>query len=119
VAVTPAVLLADQLLAARRAGVSFMEAWPVSLAAALEATREREEWADVLGGMAPTWRAAFDRQAPAVPSPLYLLSEGGGEEIPAGVCAHCGEELPAEAHERRVYCDRLCAGAARRERDAA
>ncbi len=107
------------LAAARREGASFAQAWPVSLAAALEATREREEWADVLDGMAPTWRAAFERDGGAAPSPLYLLSEGGGEEDQAGVCAHCGAELPADAHESRLYCDRLCAGAARRERAAA
>lgn len=60
----PAAVLLEQLAAARRTGATFEAAWPDAFTAALQAADplEREEWADVLGGMVTTWRHGFDRQ---------------------------------------------------------
>ena len=61
----PATALVEKLGAARRESVTFEDAWPDALAAALAAVPakwERNEWAHVLSGMASTWRDAFERR---------------------------------------------------------
>jgi hypothetical protein len=82
VAVTPASTLLDQLADARRRGETFEEAWPDALDAALAAATspwERGEWRDVLSGMAPTWRASYERSpAPARERALLVLAEDRG-----------------------------------------
>jgi hypothetical protein len=64
----PAVLLREQLAEARAAGVTFEDAWPDALAAAVEGLpgrgRERD-WIGVLAGLRSTWEAAFERRPAA------------------------------------------------------
>jgi hypothetical protein len=105
---TPAVILADSLAAARREGASFTDVWPVALADALQVTREPAEWRDVLDGMAATWRAAFEREGATVPAPLYVLGEGRGEAVPERPCGGCGQEIPPGKAPGAIYCSRAC-----------
>jgi hypothetical protein len=60
----PAVALRRELVAARRAGVSFEEAWLSGLAAAREAARPREieSWENVLWQTRGAWASAFHRE---------------------------------------------------------
>lgn len=116
---SPAAILADLLAAARREGASFTESWPAALAEALDGTCEPRDWLQVLDGMAPVWRAAFEREGVAAPAPLYVLGEDRGVPIPERSCAHCGTEIPADAPACRTYCSRTCSYAAWRERVAA
>lgn len=60
----PAVALRHELVAARRAGVSFEEAWASGLAAAREAARpkELESWESVLWQTRGAWASAFHRE---------------------------------------------------------
>lgn len=61
-----AVLL-KYLLVARAAGMSFEEAWPDALEAALRAAtgrHDRAEWNNALRDTASTWQDAYERREP-------------------------------------------------------
>ena len=94
----PPVELREQLAAARRTGVSFDEAWPGALEAALSAARwERAEWLEVLSGMVEAWRAGWERRLATRPEQaLAVLVMPGGEPLPERACEHCGGEIPPE-----------------------
>jgi hypothetical protein len=58
-------VLGQRLAAARRAGVTFEEAWPQAVEAAILAepdAMQRADWERILPGMVQTWRDAFERQ---------------------------------------------------------
>jgi len=61
---TPAVVIADRLAAARRGGETFHRAWPHALDAALLSAPddERREWGEILAGMVTVWRFAYERR---------------------------------------------------------
>lgn len=107
---TPPVVLRDRLAAARRSGVSFDEAWPVALAAAVTATQwEREEWRAILSGMVETWRAAWERRDASRPERALLeLVTPGGTPLPERACENCGEEIPADRHRAARFCSDPC-----------
>jgi hypothetical protein len=110
----PAVLL-EQLAEARRAGRTFDESWPVALGAAVRAAQrfERQEWAQVLGSMADSWRAAWERRPPTA-GELALATvdsfRGRGETLPDRECRHCGGGIPDERGRRGAafYCSDRC-----------
>jgi hypothetical protein len=106
----PPVELREQLAAARRAGVSFDEAWPVALATAVGTTRwEREEWQAALSGTVWAWRAAWEhRDASRPENALTMLVRPGGEQLPERACEHCGVEIPAERHRNARFCSDAC-----------
>lgn len=112
---TPPAVLRDCLATARCAGVSFDEAWPDALTAAVEATRwEREEWQEVLSEMVETWRAAWERRDASRPeSALLALVTPGGHPLPERACEHCGEEIPADRGVRGAAA-RFCSDGCRR-----
>jgi predicted nucleic acid-binding Zn ribbon protein len=109
---TPPVVLRERLAAARRGGVGFDEAWPVALAAAVNAAQwEREEWRDVLLGMSETWRAAWERRdASRSERALLAIVTPHGTPLPERACEQCGEEIPAD----RSYAARFCSDRCRR-----
>jgi hypothetical protein len=122
----PPAVLRDRLATARCAGLSFDEAWPAALAAAVGATRwEREEWHEVLSEMVETWRAAWERHDATRPeSALLALVTPEGQPLPERACEHCGEEIPADRGVRggaARFCSDRCRRRAtyRRERAAA
>ncbi len=141
----PPEVLRERLAAARSGGVSFDEAWPVALAAAVNTAWEREEWRDILSRMVETWRAAWEREewrdilsrmvetwraawerrdASRPESALLMLVRPGGARLPEGACAHCQCEIPPERGKRGarpLYCSYRCArrAAYRRERERA
>jgi hypothetical protein len=59
----PAVALRVELVTARRSGLSFTEAWPTCMAAALAVSAEREadDWRDTFLETSSSWRAGFER----------------------------------------------------------
>jgi hypothetical protein len=107
---TPPAVLRDRLAAARRGGVSFDEAWPVALAAAVNAAQwEREEWRDILSSMVETWRAAWERRDASRPERAVLaLVTPGGMPLPERACENCGEEIPADRHRGARFCSDRC-----------
>jgi hypothetical protein len=62
--VSPPAVLAERLADARKRGEPFEQVWPDALSRALEVAPggERKEWRTVLGSMADTFRAAFERR---------------------------------------------------------
>jgi hypothetical protein len=109
----PASVLFARLADARRAGESFEDAWPLALAAALAvvpAKWERTEWRHVLGGMAETWRAAFERwPASSKERALSLLADNTDREpAPERECEHCRGEIPEGRDTRTIYCSDKC-----------
>lgn len=74
----PAVALRVELVDARRSGLSFTDAWPSAMAAALavSADREADDWRDVLLETHSAWRAAFEHtDAMAGHGALAILAE--------------------------------------------
>lgn len=60
--VLPAVLLRLELVAARRAGFAFEEAWPDAVESAVADTgRSRRGWGEVLEETRPAWERAYLR----------------------------------------------------------
>lgn len=122
VTAVPTVLL-EQLAAARRRGESFEAAWPDAFVAALRAAhrRERQDWADVLGGMVESWRAAWERR-PATRPELALgliAAEDRGVPLPARECEHCRGTIPDDRGRRGAparYCSDRCCHAAHEAR---
>jgi predicted nucleic acid-binding Zn ribbon protein len=117
----PPVELREQLAAARRAGVSFEEAWPGALESAVSAAWwERAEWLEVLSGMVEAWRAGWERRPATRPEQaLAVLVMPGGEPLPERACEHCGGEIPPERDGRARFCSDHCRRQAnyRRERE--
>jgi hypothetical protein len=113
---TPPAVLVERLARARREGVPFGAAWPGALDHALTATHnstERLHWATVLGGMVPTWRAAFNREpvASSAEAALSMLTADDRTPMPEHPCARCGTEIPAARLRRHA---RWCSDACRR-----
>lgn len=119
----PPVVLRERLAAARRAGMSFDEAWPVALASAVSTVQwEREEWRDVLAGMVETWCAGWERRASTGAERAVLeIVMPGGTPLPERACEQCGEEVAADRHRNARYCSDGCAKRAAylRERERA
>lgn len=110
---TPPAVLRERLAIARRGGVGFDEAWPVALAAAVNAAQwERQEWRDILSCMVETWRAAWERRdASRTERALLALVTPGGTPLPERACEHCGGEIPADRGVRGVparFCSDRC-----------
>jgi hypothetical protein len=120
---TPPAALRERLAIARRGDVSFDEAWPVALAAAINAVQwERDEWRDVLAGMVETWRAAWERRAStSAESAVLAIVLPGGTPLPERACEQCGVEIAADRHRNARYCSDGCAKRAAylRERERA
>ncbi len=106
----PPVVLRERLAAARRDGVSFDEAWPLALAAAVNAVQwEREEWIDALSGTIETWRAAWERRdVSRTERAVLALVRPGGTPLPERACESCGEEIPADRHRTARFCSDPC-----------
>ena len=106
----PPVVLRERLAAARRGGMGFDEAWPVALAAAVNAAQwEREEWRDILSRMVETWRAAWERRdASSAERAVLALVMPGGTPLPERACEHCGEEIPTDRHRAARFCSDRC-----------
>jgi hypothetical protein len=109
-AMAPPVVLRERLAAARRGGVGFDEAWPVALAAAVNAAQwEREEWRDILSRMVETWRSAWERHdATGAERAVLALVTPGGTPLPERACENCGEEIPADRHGGARFCSDRC-----------
>jgi hypothetical protein len=107
---TPPVALRERLAAARSGGVGFDEAWPVALAAAVNAAQwEREEWRDILSRMVETWRAAWEcRDASSAERALPAIVMPGGEPLPERACEGCGQEIPADRNRNARFCSDPC-----------
>jgi hypothetical protein len=108
----PAPVLFACLADARRAGETFERAWPEAFAAAVQVAEsgERSEWANVLAGMAETWRAAWERcPASSKERALSLLADNTDREpAPDRECEHCHGEIGAERDARTIYCSDKC-----------
>jgi predicted nucleic acid-binding Zn ribbon protein len=107
---TPPAVLMERLATARRDGVSFDQAWPMALAAAVNAANwEHEEWRDILSSMVETWRAAWERRAPSrSESAVLALVMPGGTPLPERACEQCGVEIPADRHGAARFCSDRC-----------
>jgi hypothetical protein len=110
---TPPVVLREWLAAARQGGVGFDRAWPVALAAAVDAAQwEREEWIDALLGTVEAWRAAWERRDATKPEQaVAMLVMPGGVPLPERPCEHCDGEIPPERGTRSAtarFCSDLC-----------
>jgi predicted nucleic acid-binding Zn ribbon protein len=107
----PPGVLRERLAAARRAGISFDEAWPVALASAVNTVQwEREEWQDVLASMVETWRAGWERrESTGAERAVLEIVMPGGTPLPERACENCGEEIAADRHRNARYCSNDCA----------
>jgi predicted nucleic acid-binding Zn ribbon protein len=107
---TPPEVLRERLATARREGMGFDEAWPVALAAAVNAAQwEREEWRDILSCMVETWRAAWERRdASCAERAVLALVMPGGTPLPERACENCGDEIPADRHRAARFCSEPC-----------
>jgi hypothetical protein len=107
---TPPEVLRDRLATARQGGVSFEEAWPVALAAAVDSVQwEREEWQDTLSSMVETWRAAWERRyATGAERAVIALVRPGGTPLPERACEQCGVEIPADRNGNARFCSDGC-----------
>jgi hypothetical protein len=107
---TPPVVLREQLATARRDGVSFDQAWPVALTAAVNAAQwEHEEWQGILSGMVEAWRAAWERRDATRPEQaLAVFVRPGGEQLPERACEGCGQEIPADRNRNARFCSDPC-----------
>jgi hypothetical protein len=107
---TPPEVLRERLATARRDGVSFDEAWPVALAAAVNAAQwEREEWRDILSRMVKTWCAAWERRdASRAEQAVLALVMPGGTPLPERACENCGVEMPVDRHRTARFCSDPC-----------
>jgi hypothetical protein len=118
--VTPAVFLRGQLADARRRGVSFTDAWPDALRAALASAPnkcDRDQWSDVLNDveMIATWRSAYTREPASAPEHAFvLLRDPERVPMPDRPCNHCGEEIPSDRgkYAPALYCGDDCRRAA-------
>lgn len=117
----PSVLL-DRLVAARRAGHSFPDAWPAATAAAVAVAdvEERGAWSEAFECTRPAWRSAFDREpAGRREQALTLVADGSDREpLPERECRHCGAEIP-DGRGRRGGHARYCSSVCRRRAHAA
>ena len=118
---TPPEVLRERLATARQDGLSFDQAWPVALAAAVDSVQwEREEWQDILSGMVETWRSAWERHdATGAESALLGLVMPGGTPLPERACEQCGKEIPADRHRVARFCSYGCRRRASRLRERA
>jgi hypothetical protein len=120
----PATVLVEQLAAARREGVTFEQAFPDAVAAALAVVQtkwERSEWASVLGGMVATWRDAFER-VPAgrcEQALAAIAADPDREPMPDRPCERCAGEIPPDRGPLAIYCSGDCKDSTNRERERA
>jgi hypothetical protein len=122
--VAPAAILLEQLAAARRAGVTFEEAWPDALATALQSAdrSERAHWREALSGTVDAWIDAWLRRPPqsGAERALLLLADGSDREpMPDRECVRCGREIPEDRGRHGApakYCSAKCRHAACEER---
>ncbi len=107
---TPPAILRERLATARRDGVGFDEAWPVALAAAVNAVQwEREEWIDALSGTTEAWRSAWERRdASSAERALPAIVMSGGTPLPERACEGCGQEIPADRNRNARFCSDGC-----------
>jgi len=107
---TPPAVLRKRLATARSGGVGFEEAWPVALAAAVNAAQwEREEWRDILSGMVETWRAAWERRdASSVERAVLALAAPGGTPLPERAREHCRKGIDPDRHRNTRFCSDGC-----------
>jgi hypothetical protein len=114
---SPPTVLVQELAASRRRGASFAAAWPVALAGAVHSApqQEREDWADVLGGMYESWRAAFERRPASRPELALAIVAHDPERVliaddfwPDVVCRHCSRPIPKTRDHRASYCSSAC-----------
>jgi hypothetical protein len=120
---TPPTVLRERLATARSDGERFEEAWPVALAAAVDAAQwEREEWIDALSDTVEAWRAAWERRdATGAERAVLALVTPGGTPLPERACEQCGQEIPADRNRNSRFCSDPCRRRATylRERTAA
>ncbi len=120
---TPPAVLRERLATARRDGVSFDQAWPGALEAAVCAVQwERAEWLEALSKTVKVWRAGWERRPSTGPErALDALVMPGGEPLPERPCELCGGEIPPARDVRALFCSDGCAKRAAylRERERA
>ena len=124
---SPAGVLRERLVDARRRGEVFDRAWPPALAAALQVVTdrcERDTWAELLCGMASSWRDAWLRR-PATSREEALgaavAEREQGAPLPDRPCEVCDEPIPPERDRngRALYCSERCKERAREGMGAA
>ena len=119
----PPVKLREHLADARRAGVSFDQAWPVALAAVVSTVQwERGEWLEALSNTVKVWREGWERRPSTGPErALDALVMPGGTPLPERACEQCGGEVSPERDVRALFCSDGCAKRAAylRERERA
>lgn len=115
----PPAKLREHLADARRAGVSFEQAWPIALEATVGTVQwERAEWLEALSNTVKEWREGWERRPSTGPA---LEALPGGVPLPERACELCGAEVPAERDVKARYCSDGCAKRAAylRERERA
>jgi predicted nucleic acid-binding Zn ribbon protein len=116
----PPVIVLEQLADARRAGVSFADAFPDAVAEALAvvAPDERAGWRDALHGSVEGWRRGWDRVPPTRAEGALLLVAENGDRVPLPdrPCARCGALIEGRARNA-IYCSERCKRSAGTDRD--
>ncbi len=107
----------QQLAAARRAGQGFEEAWPVALAAAVQAADpgERRGWPEAFRATMESWQGAWERRpAPRCERVLQAVAEDP-ERVACSEreCEGCGGEIP-EGRGRKGAPARYCSDGCRK-----
>lgn len=111
-------VLLDRLVAERRSGATFDEAWPAAVAIALGGVSglELDEWQAALSGTRLAWQASYCRWPQRrVERALVAVAEDPEREPVVGDsdCPVCGEPVsPGRRGRRRTYCGPVCQRAA-------
>jgi hypothetical protein len=109
----PLTRLLATLVAERRCGADFEEAWPAAMREALAGVggAERSNWTAALNGTMRAWEASYERfPQSSRESAAGLLSEGRGPApVDGDSCAHCGQGVVQPGRgARRLYCSARC-----------
>jgi hypothetical protein len=115
--------LLERLASARRAGLTFDQAWPTALGEAVRVAhrRDREEWAEVLGSMSSSWRAAFERRPATGPELALAIIATDSDRVPMPEreCERCRRAIPDDRGRKGApakFCGEDCRREAHRER---
>ncbi len=116
----PPVRLRECLAEARRAEVSFEEAWPSALVAALAGQPKWEvaDWTPAFRATLDVWRDAYTGSGEDTVFAAVFADQQMGNGGRMCGRSTCSKSLPPDTHGNVLYCSAECRRAVHREREA-
>ena len=118
---TPPERLADQLIAERRSGASFADAWERALGVAIDGAYEAGMWRSALEATRAEWEASWHRLERPRPVRALVAVRADPERVALDPdeqpepCEHCGGKVRSKPNGRSVL---YCSGKCRRDASA-